>query len=672
MDSSCSANTKYSGSKPIIHNEIAYSVHQTQHCEYRFSNHGGAFKINLTNADVWDGSSTTDWTGSGTETDPYLITKASQLAGLSSSMSVATTYSNEFFKLANDLDMNGIGFSPIGYSARASFNGTLDGDNHSIINLSLLTATGMDTSVCAMFGYAGSQYDDTSTNISNLSIDVVGFGGSKTRVRVDTMTYTAGLVGIGRGTITNVHVTLPESVDTNAIQFGGIAAQFNGTVSDSTAIGGVVENSSNTLNVFGGLVATHVGNIKNCHADISVNLTSPKAYYLGGIVGVADGVTITNCLYDGNITLLLASARASSACIGGIAGTTDSKDYFYNCLFQGTITYQHCGSGSSDNAVIAGIVIGGRFTESIDVSYCISNGEINCSGFTSSDNEYEVYGAGNTSSLVYNSSKVTAGVGTFYKYGETTDADIKFLSTYADWVDFDTYWIINPNVNSGYPMLKSFADMSAILEFDGEGTAETPYQIKNLLDFINFQKYYNEREKRKADFYWQLMEDINISTNANDTLIHHVPVGKENAFDGYFDGNGKTISGLLIDNQYEYAGLFGTVAANHWVKNLTVKGNIYWDEAYAVGGVAGRVLAGGYLQNCSFKGNIIGVLNTKTSTETSGVIGKYEINGAIDCTATYTDIKYAKIGGTAESPTYTYYLYDWAQMTTYLYNKKVA
>ena len=56
----------------------------------------------------------------------------------------------------------------------------------------------------------------------------------------------------------------------------------------------------------------------------------------------------------------------------------------------------------------------------------------------------------------------------------------------------------------------------------------------------------------------------------------------------------------------------------------------------------------------------------------SGVIGKYEINGAIDCTATYTDLKYAKIGDTAESPTYTYYLYDWAQMTTYLYNKKVV
>lgn len=88
--------------------------------------------------------------------------------------------------------------------------------------------------------------------------------------------------------------------------------------------------------------------------------------------------------------------------------------------------------------------------------------------------------------------------------------------------------------------------------------------------------------------------------------------------------------------------------------------------------MAGRVLAGGYLQNCHFEGNIIGVLNTKPSTENNGVVGKFEINGALDCTATYADLKYAKIGGTSDAPTYTYYLYDWARITTSLYNKKVA
>lgn len=117
--------------------------------------------------------------------------------------------------------------------------------------------------------------------------------------------------------------------------------------------------------------------------------------------------------------------------------------------------------------------------------------------------------------------------------------------------------------------------------------------------------------------------------------------------------------------------MFGTIASGSYVKNLTVNGTIYWDQTYAVGGVAGRVMAGGYLQNCVFNGNIIGVLNTKSSTECHGVVGKYEIGGANNCSATYIELKYAKIGGTTTAPTYTYYLYDWSQITTRLYNSLV-
>ena len=63
----------------------------------------GGLKSNLTNADVWDGTSTTDWTGSGTSSSPYLITGASQLAGLSTSVNNGTTYAGKYFKLGIDL-----------------------------------------------------------------------------------------------------------------------------------------------------------------------------------------------------------------------------------------------------------------------------------------------------------------------------------------------------------------------------------------------------------------------------------------------------------------------------------------------------------------------------------------------------------------------------------------
>ena len=276
---------------------------------------------------------------------------------------------------------------------------------------------------------------------------------------------------------------------------------------------------------------------------------------------------------------------------------------------------------------------------------------------------------------VYNTSKTTlrsnSDSPSFARTGATTDANVKQLSTYADWTDFDSHWIINKKINNGYPMLSAFVPVAPVTGFDGEGTANSPYLISNQQELLGFANYYNNNSLTVSNKYWKLTANIDVSKNASNVLIHFAPVCYNGTFDGYFDGNSKTISGLLIDKQYQYTGLFGTIASGSYVKNLTVNGTIYWDQTYAVGGVAGRVMAGGYLQNCVFNGNIIGVLNTKSSTECHGVVGKYEIGGANNCSATYIELKYAKIGGTTTAPTYTYYLYDWSQITTRLYNSLV-
>ena len=96
-----------------------------------------SFKSTLTNADVWDRTSTTDWTGNGTSTSPYLITRASQLAGLSTKVNAGTTYAGKYFKLDINLDMHGdtLTFTPIGSSASKSFQGNLDGDGHTNLHI---------------------------------------------------------------------------------------------------------------------------------------------------------------------------------------------------------------------------------------------------------------------------------------------------------------------------------------------------------------------------------------------------------------------------------------------------------------------------------------------------------------------------------------------------------
>lgn len=54
------------------------------------------------------GRSSTDWTGDGTSISPYLINRASQLAGLSISVNNGTTYEGKYFKLGIDLKTHNV------------------------------------------------------------------------------------------------------------------------------------------------------------------------------------------------------------------------------------------------------------------------------------------------------------------------------------------------------------------------------------------------------------------------------------------------------------------------------------------------------------------------------------------------------------------------------------
>src|SRR5690606_11540256 len=81
--------------------------------------------------------------GSGTESDPYIITTAEQLNNLRKY--VGSAYSDTYFTLGNDIDLqtylsegndgynNGEFWEPIG-DILTGFYGHLDGDNYSILN----------------------------------------------------------------------------------------------------------------------------------------------------------------------------------------------------------------------------------------------------------------------------------------------------------------------------------------------------------------------------------------------------------------------------------------------------------------------------------------------------------------------------------------------------------
>ena len=100
---------------------------------------------------------TTTWTGNGTESDPYVITTAQQLADFAWFVNNNnSSYYSKYYKLGNDIDLSGGTWEPIGYydgsnaSQKASFTGTFDGNDKTVSGLNSVSTTHQSA---ALFGF---------------------------------------------------------------------------------------------------------------------------------------------------------------------------------------------------------------------------------------------------------------------------------------------------------------------------------------------------------------------------------------------------------------------------------------------------------------------------------------------------------------------------------------
>ncbi|MCD8017489.1 MAG: hypothetical protein LUE97_06820 [Oscillospiraceae bacterium] len=157
----------------------------------------------------------------------------------------------------------------------------------------------------------------------------------------------------------------------------------------------------------------------------------------------------------------------------------------------------------------------------------------------------------------------------------------------------------------------------ALLVSGSENSEENPYiidtvdKLKLLRDTVNAYVSYE-------GYYFRQTEDLDLNSeawvpigyNKNSTSIPTYANGY-NAFMGVYDGNGKTISNLYINEEelgtgYTTLGLFGTVDAGT-VKALTVTGSITYtsttasgNKAYiCVGGIVGIVCGGASIEDCT-------------------------------------------------------------------------
>jgi hypothetical protein len=258
--------------------------------------------------------------GSGTSEDPYMISTPDELNSLRNY--TGSGYSNTYFQLANDIDMDvapyntGSGWVNISDDAN-KFYGHLDGDGHVISNLYINSS---DRQISSFMGYI---YTDAS--VENLILQDIDYSitGSP-----DSFVFAGGIAGKAyNSVIRNCGITGTLTVTVgNAHYAAGIAASMYNTT---------IENCYSDVEISathytGGLVGSGSGTVTNCYNRGSVS----GSLYVAGIAGAYGGLTVTNSYSTGAI-----SGSTYGALVSLNTGAGSVSDSYYNS--------ETCGAGGT-------------------------------------------------------------------------------------------------------------------------------------------------------------------------------------------------------------------------------------------------------------------------------------------------------------------------------------
>lgn len=182
--------------------------------------------------------------------------------------------------------------------------------------------------------------------------------------------------------------------------------------------------------------------------------------------------------------------------------------------------------------------------------------------------------------------------------------------------------------------------------------AEEPVKITSIEDADNIMAAYDDEETEWEEIYLDSAEDMEKfscncrldtwSVNKKVYLTKDIDLSDSTfvsipTFGGYFDGQGHTVSGLVIRDPLSYTGLFCYTQQSAVIANLKVQGSVRPSgKAMVTGGIVGD--NSGIIISCSFEGVVEG------SDYVGGITGFNGQSGIlIDCMA----------GGTVRGTHYT-------------------
>ena len=556
-------------------------------------------------------------------------------------------------KLMNDIDLSEIcseeegTWTPIGTNSN-EYTGTFDGNGKTIENLYINnTDSGADNQ--GLFGYVGSGgivQNLTVTGSVTSSVSpvggVVGWNGGTVEnchnIGEVSGNYVGGVVGYNSGTVKNCR----NIGEVSGNQVGGVVGDNGGTVENCYNTGTVSGPDIGHSNAVGGVVGLNSSgdssaSVTNCYNTGTVtgpdNVNGETTVNVGGVVGSNSfSATVTNCYNTGTVTGPVSASGNNSVRVGGVVGNNSFSASVTNCYNTGEVSGLDSGSDSNVGGVVGqnfsasvtncyntgevsgnqvGGVVGQNFGGTVENCYNIGEVSGNQVGGVVGYN-FSSGGSGNVTDCYFlKQNPEIPGIGGGNDSADATPVDD--LDALCNALASDTTtWTISENLSR--PVLTS--------NHEDDGTKDHPYEIFTATQLENFRDLVND-ENGNPNAHAKLMNNIDLSSVCGESNSW-TPIGNSigNSYEGTFNGDGKTISGLYIDSSdVDYKGLFGRVNGGT-VQDLSVSGDINGNRY--VGGVVGYN-NGGTVTGCAFSGSVSGKISV------GGVVGENSgSNGVVE------------------------------------------
>ena len=508
----------------------------------------------------------------------YAFQNSDELVGLALLVNGSTGTRVDFegwtLTLANDINLYGIAWTPIGQSN--AFSGTFDGKGHTI--------------------------EDMSANVTS------GY---------------AGLFGNVRGTVKNVQVTGSVTASGNVRAAGGIVGY---------SAGGTVQNCLSKVNIsapqvncpVGGVVGESSNKPNDNTASSTVNLcwnegtVTGGSDSTGGIVGKNSKGTVTNCANFGEVKgsstasgIVGRGAVANSYNLGDVTGT-EGRAYgissgaavnsYYLCKLNGAVEQKYIKDSSSEAQNITATTEDNKTVYKVDGTELVELLNKNRSTYTEWinkqaapynpvhitrwDGSFEpgvegvitlVYDPnGGEGAAVTEQQRVEGDTGSFTIKSDTELGFKHENGTFLGWStnpyaktadnSYDAGKTVSVEKNKSLTLYAVWSPIWA-----GSGTEAAPYEIPDVGKLTALQTQVNENGFSYTGKWFRLTNNIDL----NNELWTPIGVDSLHFFGGSLDGGGKTISGLKVETDRQWAGLFGSVRGTYGVpmtmRDLTLK-----------------------------------------------------------------------------------------------------